>query len=170
VRRLLVTLGVGAALLAAGWREAGTADRSARGTLDDRASQDAAGAAARFAQLTAHLRSSSGDRRFADRLEADPPVVEELLADIAMALHQGLHEEGRLVRFEVLDVRAEGIGLAAVRAKEFWITRITRDGRSSARSEVVEVTYAMRQDAGGWRVADWVIDQARPAAGQDDGP
>ncbi|WP_242393099.1 hypothetical protein [Anaeromyxobacter oryzisoli] len=155
--RVAAFVGVaGLALLCGAVVEASS--RREDGTWLDAASREAAArSAALFASLSGHLRASGGDRRFAERLPADDGVVSEVLADIAFVQHQGREERPQLVQFEVREVKPVAPGLAEVRAREFWVTRSTRDGASS-RSDVVPVRYAVRRDGRGWRVADWDID------------
>lgn len=153
----------GLALLLAAAAEAIRKEQADRAWLDDGAREEAFRGAARFATLAAHLRASGGDPRFADRIPADPPVVAELLSDITVAQHHGLVERAQLVRFEPRAVDAVGPELAEVRATEYWITRSGGPAGEATRSDVVPVRYAMRRDAGGWRVADWALDGGRAA-------
>jgi hypothetical protein len=159
VRTALGVLAAGLALLAAAMSEARGARALETAWFDDGARDGAARAAELFASLSAHLRSSGGDPRFTDRIAADPPVVAELLADIAFAQHRGQVERAQLVRCDVRSVKPVGLDLAEVRAKEYWVTRREGAAGPSTRSDVVAVRYAMRRDGGGWRVADWVVDQ-----------
>ena len=148
----------GLALLLAAAEDAVREGRADRAWFDDGAREEAFRGAATFATLTAHLRASGGDPRFADRIPADPPVVAELLSDITVAQHHGLVERAQLVRFEPRAADAVGPELAEVRATEYWVTRSVGAAGEAVRSDVVAVRYAMRRDAGGWRVADWAFD------------
>lgn len=122
--------------------------------FDAEAREGAARSGALFASLSAHLRASGGDRRFAERIPGDEAVISEILADIASVQHRGHDERAQLVKFEVLEVKPVAPGLAEVQAREFWVTR----SGASSRSDIVPVRYAVRRDGGSWRVADWRID------------
>jgi hypothetical protein len=165
MRAPAVVLAAGLVLLAAAAVEASRARRAEAEWLDGTARTGAANAAALFASLTGHLRASGGDPRFADRLPADPPVIAELLADIAFVQHRERLENPRLVKFDLRSVEAVGPGLAEVRAREYWITTTQHRGEVSTRSDAVTVRYAVRRDAGTWRVADWAV--ADEPAGAD---
>jgi hypothetical protein len=153
-----LVVAAGVAGLAAARCEAGAAGRGAEGWFDASARRGAADTAALFASLSAHLRASGGDRRFAERIAADDAVVSEILADIAFVQHRGRAERPELVKFELGEVKPVAPGLAEVRAREFWVTRIEDGGRGSTRSDVVPVRYAVRRDGASWRVVDWDID------------
>jgi hypothetical protein len=158
VRSAAVVGLAGALLLLAATLEARQAERAEKEWLDPAAAEAASAVVARFASLAAHLRATSGDSRFADRIPADPPVVGELVADIAFAQHQGLVERAQLVRIERRSLEAVGLDVAELRATEYWITRSEGPAGPATRSDVVSVRYALRRDAGGWRVADWALD------------
>lgn len=114
-----------------------------------------------FLRMGAHLHASSGDARFADRLEAPPEVVEELLADIGFVRHGGRIEEPQLVRVEVRDARAAGPSGAEVRTREYWVTRsrsLVRAEPVRSEASVVEARYALERASSGWRVVDWALD------------
>ncbi len=164
VRTSASVLIAGFALLLAALADARHAERSGADWLDGREREGAAGTAALFARLSSHFRASGGDPRFSDRIPADPPVIAELQADVAFARHGGLVERPRLVKFEALEVVPDGPGFAKVRATEYWITQTEGPEEPSVRSDVVSVRYAMRRDAAGWRVADWILDGGVRAA------
>jgi len=168
VKAALVALALGlAALGAAAVRSAPAAGRGAEGGELAPASRDAAvETVQRFLAVFRHLHASGGDARFAERMPADPPVVEEAMADVAFTRHQGRIEEPALVRVEVREVRAAGVDRAEVATKEYWVTRssaVTPGGPAGPTvPSVVQIRYLVRRDSGGWRVADWALDTGPP--------
>jgi hypothetical protein len=156
----------GLLLLGAGIAEARLVRERGSG-WDAEARAGATRAAALFASLSAHLRASGGDRRFAERMAADEPVVAEILADVAFVQHLGRQERAQLVRFEPVSARPAGPYLAEVLAREYWITRVEPAGDGATRSDVVLVRYALRREAGGWRVADWVVEAGGAGQGAE---
>jgi hypothetical protein len=111
-----------------------------------------------FVALSAHLRSAGGDPRFAERLPAGPPVVDELLAEVAYLQRSHRAEAPHLVRLEIRDVRSVGLETAVVRTREFWVTREAGAADRPARSDVVAARYDLRREAAGWRIAAWEVD------------
>jgi hypothetical protein len=151
----------GLALLAAASVPAARAARAAR-DLPQADRRAATAAVQSFLTLSAHLRGSGGDPRFAERLPASEAVVGELMDEIAYLRHAGRLDEPRLVRSEIREVKPEADGLAAVRTKEYWITRDVREG-GEVRSDVVLARYTLARDGAAWRVVDWSVDPDRPS-------
>lgn len=123
---------------------------------EDRAS--AARTVVEFLQIAAHFYSSSGDRRFAERIPATPEVLEEMQRDAAYVAHNGRVQEATLARIEVVAVTAVGDDRVEVRTREFWTTRwiFRADGRvDGVRSDVVRVRYRLVRDGSVWRVVQW---------------
>jgi len=143
----------------AGW--AGLEAPSRDGALTDADRRGATDAVQLFLTLSNHLRAADGDPRFAERLPASEEVVDELIRDLEFLRHAAREEEARLVRSEIRDVRAAGDGRATVRTKEYWVTRqLTAPSPTLPQtySDVVLARYAVRREAGGWRVESWHID------------
>jgi hypothetical protein len=156
-----VVLAVGlAGLCLAGWRAAAAPEAPPLGDADRRAATDAVHL---FLALSAHLRGTGGDSRYADRLPARPAVVEELSREVEYRWHGGHQEEPRLVRLEIRDVAAAGPEQAAVKTREFWITRELRKDDAPVRSDVVFARYLVEPGAGGWRVVDWDVEEGAVA-------
>lgn len=147
----------GAVLLAVAVAEA-RGSRGSEAWLDGTARAEAVKAARLFAAMSAHMRASNADRRFAERLAADEPVVDEILADIAWVQHRGREERPRLMDFRAGEVRAAGAGFAELTAREYWVTRSVGSGGEAVQTDVVQVRYALRRTGLGWRVADWMFD------------
>lgn len=162
LRAAAVVLAAGLAVLALGAWTALARGRGEAAPLTAADRDEATAAVQRFASLSAHLRGSGGDPRFAERLPADPDVVEELSAEIAFSREAGRREEPRLVRAEVLSLEASGAEGAVARVREFWITR-TAGAPGAPRSDVVTLRYELRRDVAGWRVAAWDVVDAWPA-------
>jgi hypothetical protein len=157
VRLPVAVLAAGLALLGVAWWD-GSRTHSPDAWLDATAREEATKAARLFAAMSAHLHASSGDARFAERLAADEPVIRELLADAAFVQQSGREEHSKLVEFRVVGLRAVGPDIAELRAREYWVTRSRGPAGEGVRSDVTPVRYALRREAGGWRVADWTID------------
>lgn len=112
-----------------------------------------------FHALSRHLYATGADPRFADRLPAAPPVVQELMADIAYLQHSGMSQEPKLVRLEVVTVRPFGASSLVLDTHEYWVVQLfTAPGHvpvGPPRSEVSWATYRLDFDAGRWRVGAW---------------
>ncbi len=146
-------------LALAGWDAFGAPKGNAALTDADR--RGATDAVQLFLTLSTHLRAADGDTRFAERIPASDEVVDEVMRDVAFLRHAARQEEVRLVRSEVRDVRAAADGGATVRTKEYWITRelaAPSPTLPQTYSDVVLARYAVRREAGGWRVESWDID------------
>ncbi len=152
---LVLAVGL-AALGVAAWR-AGT--RPGAEALPVRDQEAASGAVRLYLTLTAHLRGA-GDPRFAERLPADPAIVDEVVADVRAARAMGKREEPRLLRAEIRAVRPMGPELAEVLTKEFWVTRDLAAQTNAVHSDVTWARYTLRRDGAGWRVAAWDLDTA----------
>lgn len=143
------------ALGAAGVRAAGARSERVEPPEADRRGAEAA--VQLFLKLAAHVQGSSGDPRFAERLPAAPPVIEELVAGVAFATHADRIEEPRLVRSEILRSASTDGDRIQVDAKEYWIIRvIASDGRVlETRSDVVRARYLVGREAAGWQILGW---------------
>lgn len=144
------------ALAAAAWRASTAAPAPA---LADADRKEAADTVRLYLAIAAHLRGSGGDPRYAERLPADPAIVEGIQREIEYRRHGGHQDEPRLQRLEIREVRAMGAERADVRTKEYWITRDLAAPDAGARSDVVLARYLLRRDSGAWRVADWDVDE-----------
>lgn len=136
-------------------------------TLDAAAQKGAADAVGLYLQLTVHLYRSDGDRRFAERMPAAVPLVEETLADIRDLAALGLRRDPNLVRLEIGEITAVAPDRALVRTREFWVTRtLAADGSEAERprSQVLFATYRVARDGPRWRVDGWDPDDP-PAEG-----
>ncbi len=115
--------------------------------------------------LMRHLYTSGGDPRFADRMPASDDVIEEMLGDIAFLKHDHRLQDPRLVRAEILDVRALGQDRAEVLTKEYWIFRVLRMSDRSeaepARSVIFLGRYNVQREGSAWRVHAWDIAEPR---------
>jgi hypothetical protein len=163
-RASLVVAAVGLlALGAAGWnaRARSVSERPSLSEGDRKAATDAVQL---FLALSAHLRAADGDPRYAERLPAAPEIVDELMGEVQFLRRASRVEVPKLVKVEILEVKPAGFELAAVRTKEFWITRQMGAERRT-RSDVVLGTYALRREPAGWRIASWENEAADPAAG-----
>lgn len=163
----IVILGALAFLGAAARLSANARHDSRALTGDDAAS--AGRAIELFLRLGTHLYGSSGDARFADRIDARPELVGEMLADIEFLRHSGRIEEPHLVKMELREVRAAGPFRAEARTREYWVTRSRalvgpEDVQSAA--DVVDARYVLDRARNGWRIVDWSVDlegAARPS-------
>ena len=129
-----------------------------------------------FLRMTCHLYGTGGDPRFAERIPASPPLVEELLADIAFLRHRHRLQEPRLMRLEVLGVEPAGEDRAEVSTREYWVARtLWMDGSAEAgptRSDIVRCTYRVFKDGAAWKVWAWepVEDPLAGGGAPDGGP
>jgi hypothetical protein len=158
VRTTVAALAVGLALLMVGVLAArSTAERSLEPTAEERSA--ALETVRALLSLTAHLRGSGGDPRFAERIPAAAPVREELQRDAEFTLHLGVLEEARLVQLDVRGVRRVAPGRLEVDTTEYWVTRtLPRGGEApGTRSDVVLARYVVGRQPGGWVVLDWEL-------------
>jgi hypothetical protein len=110
-----------------------------------------------FLSLSVHLRASSGDSRYADRLPADPEVTDEIMGEVQYLARDRRVEIPRLVKLEVVEHRPSAGDGALVRTKEYWITREEGSERPP-RSDVVLARYQLRRQQRGWQVVSWDVD------------
>ncbi len=158
----LVVFAVGAcALGVAAWRASSVERRD----LEQRDRAAAVEAVRAFVSLSAHLRGSGGDRRFAERVPAAPAVVDELVADAKEGRRLGRLDQSRLVQADVRRVREVGLEMVEVTTKEYWVTRDSSDS-SRYRSDVVPVRYVVRREGGAWRVVDWNVEAGSTEGGR----
>lgn len=167
MKDLLKILGLGlvafiAIAMAQEWRLFATAwiglEQQAPGMSDEdrRAAHEAV---YRTLTLMAHLYSSGGDPRFAERIPAGPAVLDEILADVAFVSARGRVEVPDLIRLEIAAVEPLGPGAAEVTTREFWRVRfLWPDGsRESdpAREQFLEGRYLVVKGSRGWEVQGW---------------
>lgn len=127
-------------------------------TLDEASQKGAIEAVHLYLTLSTHLYRSDGDPRFAERVPAAGPLVEETLADIRDLASLGIRREPVLLKFEVGDVTPAGPDRALVRTRESWITRTsTTDGSEAEppRPQLLFATYRVARDGPQWRVEGW---------------
>ena len=117
-----------------------------------------------FLSLSAHLRASGGDARYADRLPADPGVTDELVGEVRLLALGRRVESPRLVKLELIEVRPTGLDGVEARTKEYWITEEQGTGRRP-RSDVVPASYELRRRQGRWQVVSWDIELPGATAG-----
>jgi hypothetical protein len=122
-----------------------------------------------FRMLVAHWYGTDGDRRFAERLPATKPVIDELRSDIAYVRRNGRIETPRLMRLEVqrVDVRSENA--AEVHTRELWVTEFHWIGggpSDETRSDLLFIRYRLIRDGARWLVSSWDPIDAPPAEGR----
>lgn len=126
----------------------------------------AAEAVHQFRTLAAHWYGTGGDRRFAERLPATPPVIDELRSDIEYVRQNGRIETPRLMRLDVTSVEVRSEAAAEVKTREMWVTEFhwIAGGTSDAtRSDVLFVRYRLLRDGARWLVSAWdPTDAPRP--------
>jgi hypothetical protein len=111
-----------------------------------------------FRTLAAHWYGTNGDRRFADRLPATAPVIDEVRADIEYVRRNGRIETPHLMRLEILAADVTSESAAEVRTREFWVTEFhwPAGGASDPpRSDIVFAKYRLMRDGGHWIVSAW---------------
>jgi hypothetical protein len=111
-----------------------------------------------FRNLSSHLYASRGDARFAQRLPASQPIVDEMRAEIEYIRRNGRVETPRLVRIEFLTSEVtEGVR-AEVTTREFWVTQHHWPGGGESdppRSDITHSRYRLGRDGGRWVVTSW---------------
>lgn len=157
-RPVLTVVAAGlAALVAGAWRASTTGTHGLAGKSEAAAASEVV---VSFLRMSAHLRGSRGDDRFAERLPAARDVVEELLAETDALTRAGVTETPRLLRADVRVVTPLADDAVEVFTREYWITDVAGEGRGPerTRSDVVDARYAVVHEPGGWRVAAWRLD------------
>lgn len=111
-----------------------------------------------FRMLAAHWYGTDGDRRFAERLPATQPLVDELRSDIAYVRRNGRIETPRLMRAEVLRVEVRSESAAEVTTREMWVTEFRWEGggvSDEPRSDILFARYRLIRDGSKWIVSAW---------------
>lgn len=145
--------------------------------VSDEHLKSAAAALQRFHSVSRHLYASGGDPRFAERLLAEPPVVDELLQDIAYLRRFGRTQSAELMGLEVLESSPAGPGnRIELKTREYWIIHLLRladrQPEEPPRSQVQYVTYRLKLDGTTWRLHGWELGDppADEAAGAPPAP
>lgn len=156
----LVVIAAGMAALGLASIRASRAGRGEEGAEVSAAERTGMEDAARlFARLSAHLKGSGGDRRFAERIPAAPEVVGDLLDETAFAASLGRIEEPHLQGVEYGKALRVAAGRAQLDAREYWVTRIHSGSGTvlETRSDVISVRYLVEEDRGRWTVIGWNV-------------
>lgn len=167
MRGLLKILGPGlvafiAIAMAQEWRLFASAWFGWQQTAPEMSEEDRRGAheaVYRTLAVMAHLYSTEGDERFAERIPAGRAVVDEILADVAFVTSRGRVQVPELLRLEIAAVDPLRPGAAEVSTREYWRIRFVRldgSGRSDpTREQYLEGRYLVVRGARGWEVEGW---------------
>jgi hypothetical protein len=179
VKTLLKILGIGlvafiAIAMAQEWRLFATAWFGMEAPRSELAEEDrtaAHQAVYRTLSLMEHLYSTGGDTRFADRIPAGQPVLDEILADVNYVLRNGRIQVPDLLRLEIAAVEPLGADAVEVSTREFWRIRfLWPDGSAESdapREQFLQGRYLVVRESGGWTVQGWEYDLD---AGPEDAP
>lgn len=116
--------------------------------------------------LMAHLYTSGGDRRFAERMPAADGLIEEMLADIDYLARNHRRQEMNLERLEVTSVEEIAPGRIEIRTREHWSVRFLSIGSDTETDPPIRRTthgkFLVTRGARGWSVEGWeVLDPGR---------
>jgi hypothetical protein len=130
----------------------------------DEGEEQAVAAVREALALMAHLYSSGGDPRFAERMPVTPEILEEIRVDIAYLSGNRRVQESRLQKLELLAADPAGEGRLELSTREFWIHRtFWSDGSGESdppRSVILYPRYRLVRGNTGWRIHGW--DFGRP--------
>ena len=125
--------------------------------------EPAAGAVRQALTLMAHLYTSGGDPRFAERMPVTPEILEEIQSDIAYLERNRRRQDSRLQQFELLGGDPAGKDRLELRTREFWIHRLFwADGSGESdppRSVILYARYRLMRENKGWRIYAWESDR-----------
>lgn len=109
-------------------------------------------------RIAQHLYATSGDPRFAERVPASAPLVDEMSREISYLRSHHVVEEPILQRLEITGIVPQGAGRVELTTREFWVVRAymtqTREILST-RSFVARNRYRMAKSENRWNVAAW---------------
>jgi hypothetical protein len=119
--------------------------------------------------LMRHLYASGGDPRFAERMPAAAPVVEEMLSDIAFSRHSHRRQEPVLVELEVTAAEWLAPDRMELATRERWRLRtlwiVGDEDALPPRDEEAHCRYLLAREGGAWRVVDWRLGERAAGAG-----
>ena len=126
---------------------------------DNEDEEQAVGALREALTLMAHMYSSGGDPRFAERMPVTSEILEEIRGDIAYLKGNRRFQDPRLQQLELLAADPVGAGRLELRTREFWIHRtFWSDGSGESdppRSVILYPRYRMVRENTGWRIHEW---------------
>jgi hypothetical protein len=130
----------------------------------DRADEDLAFAAVRQTlALMAHLYTSDGDARFAERMPVTTEIMDEIQSDITYLRKYRRVQEPRLQKLELLGSGPAGADRLELRTREFWIHRtFWLDGIGESdppRSVILHARYRLLRDNRRWRIVAWDLNR-----------